>query len=105
MSDNTHLKGKRISYIEVEYGDFEELVMKTYNLDEWSFPADMECNNGYSKDFSIDKDEILSNHDKDRLKKFIDDDGKGDYMAGVLLVDMYNKGLISHGNYLIQVWW
>lgn len=105
MNDNVKLKGKKVSYIEVEYGDFEALVMETYDLDEWSFVADIECGNDSSHDFTIDEDDTVSPWDKDKIRKFIESNGTTGYMTQALLADMHNKGLISPGNYLIQVCW
>jgi len=105
MSDNMKLIGKEVSYIEVDYGDFENLVAETYGVNNCSFPACEECNNDTSHDYSVSKGETLDDYEKKRLQKFIDNDGTKCYTARILFVDLYNKGLIPHGNYLVQVSW
>lgn len=96
-----NLKGKHVSYYEVDWHDLENLIHKTYNVD-YDFQADMGCGNDSSHDFNI-KEGALDNWDRDRLKDFIDTNGRKIYMTRVLLEDMCNKGILSPGNYLIQI--
>lgn len=100
-----NLKGTHVSYYEVDYGVFENLVMKTYGISDYSFVADIECGNDSSHDYSISEGETLDDWGRNKLKEFIDTDGKKIYMARTLMIDMYNKGLIGYGDYLIQVSW
>lgn len=96
-----NLKGKHVSFYEVNWYDLEELICKIYSID-YEFQADVECDNDTSHDFNIKK-EVFNDWDRDRLKDFIDTNGRKTNMTRVLLKDMCNKGILSPGNYLIQI--
>lgn len=102
--DNFKLKYKRVSYMEVEYGAFEDLVNKTYGTTDYSFPADRECGNDSSHDFTVKK-EALDDYDEKRLKEFIESNCRKIFMTNTILRDLCNKDIIAPGEYLIHVCW
>lgn len=99
---------KIVSYVEMDYSEFEELVQKHIlqpGAPRWSFPADQESPNDVSYTFVAD-DEPLKKWDADHLNKFISSGGvdKG-FMTSTLLDELCRQGILAPGKYLINVSW
>ena len=113
---------KTTTYIEMDYGEFEELVEKEYGA-PYSFVASEECGNDTDHSYTITG--VVD--EPDELEKFrakckdiaeynatLTDEYKDAwrrkevtfmYSSGVLLEDMVARGIIPAGNYLIHVSW
>ena len=93
-----------ITYIEVDYREFEKFVSEYYNFKEqWSFVADQECGNDRNISFTVNGEVV--DFEEDELKLFKTNPDQTGFISHALLNDFAIKGLIEKGQYLINVCW
>lgn len=95
---------KKIEVFSADYSDIEELVQSHYGLDDWSFAEDTESGNDTSHEFKVAKG-VQTEWDIQDIQAFRDSEGAKSYMAGRLLNDMCDAGLLEPGEYVIRVCW
>lgn len=88
---------KKITYIEMDYHEFDELVKEKYGI-ETEFVANQEANN--DSEYSFNVDGKLSDYQREdwEEKNF-------QYGNGLLLNKLCEDGHIEPGKYLITVCW
>lgn len=102
---------RTVSYMEMSYGELEELVKETYKVEEYEFVAQQECGNDSSHTFEVkaepwDVNNILGKYALDKFEEWIQSKGhKGEYMNYIIMQALVNDGVLSAGHYLIQVCW
>ena len=95
---------KKKEVFAADYGDIESLVQSHYDIDEWSFVEDTESGNDTSHEFTVVRG-AQKEWDKQDIQAFRDSQGTKCYMAGRLLNDMCDAGLLEPGEYVIRVCW
>ena len=93
--------GERVSYIEVEYGDLEDLIQKEYGQ-AFCFPMDQEASNDSQHSFSIYGD--IDEYDRRKVESF-KETGRHSFSAYAILNDLAARSNIEKGEYLIIVCW
>jgi hypothetical protein len=98
------LEMKAKTVIEIGYTKLEDFIRYVYNVDEdvYDFVADQECGNDCSITFNVDGK--IDEWNEKRLQKF----NNGEIVMNitrVLLNDMYRRGKIVAGEYLVKVAW
>lgn len=101
-----HLKSKKEVIYEVDYYDFEKLVMDYYKppIGRYEFAADMECGNDTYHKFHVTGKEKEYDWDKKKLEEFRKK-GKYNYLAPYLINDLCRNGIIEPATYMINVSW
>lgn len=94
---------KKVSYIELDYGELEDLIKKTYGH-SYEFVAQEELMNDMSKTYSVKK-EVLEQWDQEDLDGFITSGRIKNWRTHTILTDLANKGIIEEGDYLINISW
>ena len=86
----------------MSYGWFERIVNDIYGVN-YEFVADQEAHNDTSYEYDVHKRKFSEweNNSLDKFKK----EGKYSYMAGTILDDLCDKGVIEEGHYIIRVSW
>lgn len=99
------MKKSIVTYIEVDYYEFEKFVSEQYGFEsrDWSFVADQECENDCNISFTVDGK--LDEYDEEELERFKTNPDTTGNIANALLNDFARKGLIDKGQYLINVCW
>ena len=96
---------KSKTVIAIDYSDLENLVQIAYDIPEWSFVADNEMNNDSEKEFNIGVGK-LDEYEIKRLEEFIATKGReGSYLTNTIMTDLYNKGILQPGCYIVSVCW
>jgi hypothetical protein len=96
-------KFTEVSYWELDWHDFEQIVQEVYSVTDYDFVSDVECYNDSEHSYSTDLT-YWDSSDDDTLKDFVQ--GKEYYsIARVLIQDLARKELIPKGNILISVSW
>lgn len=95
---------KKKEVFSADYRDIEELVQTHYGLDYWRFAEDTESGNDTSHEFNVARD-AQSEWEKQDIQAFRESKGTKVYMAGRLLNDMCDAGLLEPGEYVIRVCW
>lgn len=88
----------------VDYNDFEQAVKDYYGVDDYSFPADVECGN----DVAITTGDIVKTPLDEYEQEDLDDfRTTGEYCCiyQTLLQDMVNNDVAPEGDYVIEVSW
>jgi hypothetical protein len=94
---------KKVSIIEMDYDEFEEIVKRVYQATKYSFVATEECGNDSSHTFDITKKEPLDKYEKEDLDEFVASKGLKTYVNQTLFQDLVNKGKLKPGHYLVNV--
>lgn len=92
---------KQVTYTEMDYCEFEQLVKTTYGHD-YEFPEDIECGNDSEHTYEVTGE--LDEWDRQKLQEFVQS-GKYLYLAPRLLNDLVARGKLPKGRYLITVCW
>ena len=101
-ADKPELEVEQKTVFKVDYNDLDDFISEVYGH-RYEIVADEELSNYSSKEFDIKK-EVLDDYDSKSLQEFIDD-GKGQFNARLILIDLCNKGLIEEGDYIIKIYW
>jgi hypothetical protein len=96
------LKSRTVCNQEVEYGDLEDFVKEKFGR-EWSFVAAGEYGNDEQHSFTTSK-HPLDVTETAEVQKFIDN-GEGYPHPSIVLNWLSERGHITPGNYLINVFW
>jgi hypothetical protein len=91
--------------IEMEYGELEKLIEKTYGFEEYSIPAEEEKGNECSLTFNLVKDEEINEWDKADLEKMKTTKKPMQYRTHLLMQDMCNNGVLEPGDYVVKIFW
>jgi len=99
-----NLKYVKKTIFHVDYNDFNKLVNDFYKPPlGYEFVADVESANDSTHEFRVRKND-LDEWDKQDIERFRND-GKYQWLAGRLLNDLCDKGIIDPGEYYIRVSW
>lgn len=92
------------TYEEMDYYDLEAIINEHYpNAREYNFVADVECGNGTTHKYVVEKEELHS-YDRAEVDKFAAG-GWVKYVTQSLLTDLCNRDILPAGTYLIRVSW
>jgi hypothetical protein len=91
--------------IEMEYGELEKLIEKTYGFEEYSIPAEEEMGNYCSYTTELTKDEVLDGYDKEDLEKMKTSKKPMQWRTHLLMQDMCNNGILEPGDYVVKIFW
>jgi hypothetical protein len=98
-------KFKEKTFYYIDYGDFEQIIREEYGVKNYEFAADVESSNDSNYELGVgDEDWRWGRFEEADVKDFVE---KGEYafIASTLMQDMYRKGLVPKGTYLINVSW
>ena len=95
------IEGKQI--MKVQYRELEKLVLETYGFREYSVCAEEELGNG--SNMTVDVDGDIDEFDEEDLQQMIVTKEAKKYSTHILMNDLYRKGLIPKGEYLVQIYW
>ena len=93
------LKTKKVTYIEVDYHDLEQLIQETYQQPDYNIVADEEWSNDSRYTFTLER-AALNEYQACDVGGFRAD-GNGQYKLGSLLADLCLQGHIEPGDYLV----
>jgi hypothetical protein len=89
---------------ELEYYELEALINEHYRSQrQYNFVADVECGNGTSHKYVVEKEQLLS-YDLTRLAQFASGE-RTTYVTRILLTDLCNRDILPAGTYIIRVSW
>lgn len=88
-----------VKMLRVKSSDLDEFVSDSYQK-VWSFVVAEEASNGTDHRFSVDGE--VSSRDRDTLAAWLDDAGP-EPAARVVLNDLFGRGMIEKGEYLVTV--
>lgn len=91
--------------IEMEYGELEELIEKTYGFEEYSIPAEEEKGNDCSLTFNLVKGEEPNEWHKKDLAKMKETKKPMQYRTHILMQDMCNNSILEPGDYIVNIFW
>ena len=91
--------------IEMEYGELEKLIEKTYGFEEYCFPAEQEIDNDSSWTTKLVANEELDEWDKKDLEEMKATKKPKQRRTHLLMQDMCNNGILEPGDYVIQICW
>lgn len=94
---------KQETVYKIDYHEFEDLVIKEYGVNDFSFVADQEMANDTCKSFLVSKD-TLDTWDINDLNKFKNNEFVP-YISNMLFTDLCNRGVIDEGEYIVDVCW
>lgn len=96
------------SFFVIDYKDFEELVKKTYGINEYSFVQTEEGRNDSTYRFSVEKNDACPRgRDAADLADLeaIKAGAVPQYSNHVIFQDLVDRGVLAHGQYLVEVCW
>ena len=88
----------------VDYNDLCNFIEEAYGIDKFEYVALEELNNYSYKNYSIRKGEF-DDYDLRKLEKFKQNPTSVNYITGILLTDLCNKGWLEEGDYMVHVSW
>jgi hypothetical protein len=94
-------KFTEVKYWVIDSGDFNTIVRETYGVEDYDFMADVECGNPHKQSFYT-SDEDFDEYEVNKIKSFTNG-GSYNNIAGTLVIDLANKGLIPEGQILISL--
>jgi hypothetical protein len=98
------LKVTQMKSYHIDYEEFDKYVQEVYGK-SFNFASDQEASNYSIHDFSVSKKK-LDVYNQKKMNAWLT--GKGDedsFVAGVILNDLCNKGLVKSGYYVVSVSW
>jgi hypothetical protein len=90
---------KQISY-SIEYYEFDDLIKEVYGIDYESI-----IDQDNDSTLKINVDGKFDDYDETNLEFFLNSEVQEYYTNRLLLNDLYRKGLIEPGLYLINISW
>lgn len=96
---------KKVSVIEIEYHELEEIVKRVYGATKYSFVATEECGNDSNHTFEVNEKEPLDEFETEDIAEFIEKKGLKTYVNYTLFKDLVNRGELEPGQYLVNVCW
>lgn len=94
---------KKVTYIECEYHEIENLVIDHLGLEDYEFPCIQESSNDTSHTFRIDGK--ISKYDEEYLKKILSTKKATPFSNYILMNELCRRGVIEPGEYLVNVSW
>lgn len=95
---------KKVQVIEMEYGELEKLIEKTYGFEEYSIPAEEHlCYCSYTTE--LVKDEELDEYDKKDLEQMKTTKKPMQWRTHLLMQDMCNNSILEPGDYVVKIFW
>jgi hypothetical protein len=88
--------------IEMDWNELEEIVNKTYGINNYNFVASMECGNDSAHQFDVSK---IEKPDEWYMKQIADIKNNPNVSPYAIMQDLVNRGAIEPGDYLITVCW
>jgi hypothetical protein len=95
---------KKVSVIEMDYSEFEEIVKRVYGVKDYSFVATEECGNDSSHTFEVTEKEELDEWETADIAEFTEK-GHKSYVNYTLFKDLIRRGELEPGQYLVNVCW